>query len=130
MPQLVADEEIVNFQWRDPRLPLREDMSPLDVEIARQVMSREGPARSAVLHPGEAVEDEIECELELGVVIAAAEGAAVGDGEGHLYDVGVAGAECAGEGGGCLWFEVAGIVEQGLGEPEQVAAEDVCLRQG
>ena len=40
MPQLVADEEILDFQWRDPRLPLREDMSPLDVEIARQVMSR------------------------------------------------------------------------------------------
>src|SRR5256885_8550904 len=83
------------------------------------------PARnpSAAVEPGEAVEDEVECELELGVVVAPAEGAAVGDREGHLHDVGMAGAECAREGGGRLRLEVAGIVEEGLGEPEQVAAE-------
>jgi hypothetical protein len=39
------------------------------------------------LEPGEAVEDEIEGELEFGVVVAPAEGAAVGDREGHLHAV-------------------------------------------
>jgi hypothetical protein len=82
------------------------------------------------VEPGEAVEDEVECELELGVVVAPAEGAAVGDREGHLHDVGMAGAERAGEGGGRLRLEVAGIVEQGLGEPEQAAAEDVQAGRG
>src|SRR3984957_6450397 len=80
---------------------------------------------SAALEPGEAVEDEVECELELGVVVAPAEGAAVGDRQGHLHDVRMAGAECAREGGGRLRLEVAGIVEEGLREPEKVAAEDV-----
>ena len=58
--------------------------------------------RSAALEPGEAVEDEIECELELGVVVAPAEGAAVGDREGHLHGVGMACAEFAREGSGRL----------------------------
>jgi hypothetical protein len=53
--------------------------------------------RSAAVEPGEAAEDEVECELELGVVVAPAEDAAVRDREGHLHDVGMAGAECAGE---------------------------------
>src|SRR3954449_3050665 len=82
-------------------------------------------SRLAAVEPGEAVEDEVECERELGVVVAPAEGTAVGDREGHLHDVGVAGAECAGEGGGSLRLEPAGIVEEGGREPEQVAAEDV-----
>src|ERR1700684_2135989 len=81
--------------------------------------------RSAALEPGESVEDEIECEFEFGIVVAPAEGAAVGDREGHLHGVGMAGAEFAREGSGHLRLKVPGIVEESLGEPEKAAAEDV-----
>jgi 8-oxo-dGTP pyrophosphatase MutT (NUDIX family) len=37
MPQLAADDEVLDFRWWDPRSPLPEDMSPLDAEIARRV---------------------------------------------------------------------------------------------
>jgi 8-oxo-dGTP diphosphatase len=43
LPQLAADDEIVGFLWWDPRSPLPGDMSPLDAEIARRVMSRQMP---------------------------------------------------------------------------------------
>src|ERR1700692_1200146 len=99
--------------------------SPRSVSAMGLVRGAKAQSRSAALEPGEAVEDEVECELKLGVVVAPAEGAAVGDREGHLHDVGMAGAECAGEGGGRLRLEVAGIVEEGLREPEKAAAEDV-----
>src|SRR5690349_13511322 len=89
---------------------------------------------SAALEPVEAVEDEVERELELEVVVAFAEGTVVGDGEGHLRDVGEGGAEFAGDGGGRLGVDVGGVVEKLLGEPEQAAAEDVqgvmCLCDG
>jgi hypothetical protein len=39
------------------------------------------PAWSAALEPVEAVEDEVECERELGVLIAWSEGTTVGDRE-------------------------------------------------
>jgi hypothetical protein len=42
---------------------------------------------SAALEPVEAVEYEVECALELAVVIAGAEGTVVGDRESHLRDV-------------------------------------------
>ena len=38
MPQLAADDEVLDFQWWNPRSPLPEDMSPLDAEIAKRVM--------------------------------------------------------------------------------------------
>jgi 8-oxo-dGTP diphosphatase len=37
MPQLVADDEVLDFRWWDPRSPLPGDMSPLDAEIGRRV---------------------------------------------------------------------------------------------
>jgi 8-oxo-dGTP diphosphatase len=37
VPQLTADDEVLDFQWWDPRSPLTEDVSPLDAEIARRV---------------------------------------------------------------------------------------------
>ena len=37
IPQLAADDEILDFRWWDPRSPLPEDMSPLDAEIGRRV---------------------------------------------------------------------------------------------
>jgi hypothetical protein len=71
--------------------------------------SRSG-ARSAALEPVEAVEDEVERELELDVVIAAPKGASVGDREGHLRDVRKRGAKLAGDAGGRLRLEVSGKI--------------------
>jgi hypothetical protein len=45
VPQLVADDEVLDFRWWDPRSPLPEDMSPLDAEIARRVTGAEEPVR-------------------------------------------------------------------------------------
>jgi hypothetical protein len=90
-----------------------------DHQDAAWHFGRPARSRSAALEPDEAVEDEIECEFELGVVIAPAESAAVGDREGRLHDVGMAGAEFAGEAGGRLQLKVPGIVEESLGEPEK-----------
>src|SRR6516162_3905250 len=59
-------------------------------------------AASAALEPGEAVEDEVERVRELGGAIACSQGAAVGDRQGHLHDVGVGSAELALELGCCL----------------------------
>lgn len=36
MPDLAADDEVLDFRWWDPQSPLPEDMSPLDAEIARR----------------------------------------------------------------------------------------------
>jgi len=40
LPPLAGDEEILGFQWWDPRSPVTEDMSPLDAEIGRRVSAR------------------------------------------------------------------------------------------
>jgi 8-oxo-dGTP diphosphatase len=45
IPLLAADDEILDFQWWDPRSPLPEDMSPLDAEIGRRVTGTQEPAR-------------------------------------------------------------------------------------
>ncbi len=37
-PQLVVNDEVSDFQWWDPCLPLSDDMSPLDAEIGRRVI--------------------------------------------------------------------------------------------
>jgi hypothetical protein len=55
--------------------------------------------RTAAWQPIEAVEKEIQRHHKLDVV-ARSEGTAVGDREGHLHDVGVAGAELVHEAGG------------------------------
>jgi 8-oxo-dGTP diphosphatase len=39
-PQLIINEEVLDFRWWDPRSPLQSDMSPLDAEIALRVASR------------------------------------------------------------------------------------------
>lgn len=39
-PQLIMNEEVLDFRWWDPRSPLHSDMSPLDAEIAMRVASR------------------------------------------------------------------------------------------
>jgi 8-oxo-dGTP diphosphatase len=39
-PQLVINEEVLDFRWWDPRSPLQTDVSPLDAEIAMRVASR------------------------------------------------------------------------------------------
>ncbi|HZR50975.1 MAG TPA: NUDIX hydrolase [Streptosporangiaceae bacterium] len=41
IPQLAADDEILDFRWWDPRSPLPVDMSPLDAEIGRRVTGPE-----------------------------------------------------------------------------------------
>jgi NADPH:quinone reductase-like Zn-dependent oxidoreductase len=78
-----------------------------------------------VVESVEAVEEEVERERELGFVIARSEGAAVGDREGHLDDIGMGRTELPLEFGGRRRIKVPGIVEEPLREPEQEAAEDV-----
>ncbi|MCP2257345.1 ADP-ribose pyrophosphatase YjhB, NUDIX family [Streptoalloteichus tenebrarius] len=41
-PALVTNDEVSAFLWWDPRSPVPDDMSPLDAEIARRVLT--GPA--------------------------------------------------------------------------------------
>ena len=73
----------------------------------------------------QAVEDEVECELELAIVIARPEGTPVSDSERHLRRVREGGRELVGETDRGLRIGVRGIVEDSLGEPEHSAAEDV-----
>src|SRR5579871_1933552 len=76
-------------------------------------------SRVGVQESFEAVEDELERELELLLVVAAPQSASVSHREGHFGDVGEGGVEFAGEAGGRLWVELSGVVEQLLGEPER-----------
>jgi 8-oxo-dGTP diphosphatase len=39
-PQLVVNDEALDFRWWDPHSSMSDDMSPLDTEIGRRVISR------------------------------------------------------------------------------------------
>jgi hypothetical protein len=73
----------------------------------------------------QAVEDEVKRELELAVIIARPEGAPMGDRERHFRRIRKGGRELGGETGRGLRIGTRGIVEDTLGEPEHLAAEDV-----
>lgn len=46
VPQLVVDDEVLDFLRWDPRSPLPDDMSPLDAEIGKRIMSAAGQSSS------------------------------------------------------------------------------------
>src|SRR6516165_3257861 len=76
----------------------------------------------------EAVEDEVEPELELGLVVAPAQGGGgvvVGDLLEHRGQVGELAGDVRGRGGGITGSGPAARVEQFLGEPQRPASQRV-----